>query len=69
MKNKFWLPAVLTIGLFQTAFGQTIAPQLEKGGYLIGPGDVITGRVLGESQFDFTATIGEDGKFQVPFFE
>lgn len=45
------------------------APQLEKGGYLIGPGDVISGKVLGESQFDFTTRIDEDGKFQVPFFE
>lgn len=44
-------------------------PQLEKGGYLVGPGDVIAVRILGEPQFDFTATIDEDGKFQVPFFE
>ncbi len=82
MKKKFWLLAVLTIGSFQSAFGQIDqsstaiksavdknAPQLERGGYLVGPGDVITGKVLGESQFDFTATIDEDGKFQVPFFE
>lgn len=45
------------------------APQLEKGGYLLGPGDVIAGKILGESQFDFTARIDEDGKFQVPFFD
>lgn len=45
------------------------APQLEKAGYLIGPGDVITGKILGEPQFDFTATIDEDGRFVVPFFD
>lgn len=45
------------------------APQLEKAGYLIGPGDVITGKILGEDQFNFTATIDEDGRFVVPFFD
>ncbi|HXG86371.1 MAG TPA: SLBB domain-containing protein [Pyrinomonadaceae bacterium] len=82
MKKKFWLLAVLTTGLFQSAFAQINesstavktttdkdAPRIERSGYLVGPGDVITGKVLGESQFDFTATIDEDGKFQVPFFE
>ena len=38
-------------------------------GYLIGPGDEITGKVLGETQFDFVATVDEDGKFEVPFFD
>lgn len=82
MKKKFCLLAVLTIGLLQGAFAQINesstaiktnvdkdAPRLERSGYLVGPGDVITGKVLGESQFDFSATIDEDGKFQVPFFE
>ncbi|MBA2619678.1 MAG: SLBB domain-containing protein, partial [Acidobacteria bacterium] len=45
------------------------APEIQKSGYLVGPGDVISGKILGESQFDFIATIDEDGKFQVPFFE
>lgn len=38
-------------------------------GYMIGPGDEITGKVLGESQFDFVATVDEDGKIEVPFFD
>ena len=38
-------------------------------GYLIGPGDEITGKVLGEPQFDFVATVDEDGRIEVPFFE
>lgn len=80
MKKKIFPVLCLTFGLLQAAFGQidrmpakpavdSEEPQLVRGGYLIGPGDVITGRVLGEPQFDFTATIGEDGKFQVPFFD
>jgi polysaccharide biosynthesis/export protein len=74
MKKKVSLVAVLMLGMFQIVFGQTTAapvmPELkEHVGYLIGPGDVITAKVLGEPQFDFTAAIGEDGKFQVPFFD
>jgi len=80
MKNKLLLAAVLSFGLLQVAFGQIPGlppkslsepddPKLERAGYLIGPGDVITGSVLGEPQFNFTATIDEDGRFQVPFFE
>jgi polysaccharide export outer membrane protein len=38
-------------------------------GYLIGPGDEITGKVLGEQQFDFVATVDENGNIEVPFFE
>jgi len=38
-------------------------------GYLVGPGDEITGKVLGESEFDFVATVDEDGKIEVPFFD
>jgi protein involved in polysaccharide export with SLBB domain len=69
MKLKVLLGFILTFGLFQIVFGQEvmITPE-EQRGYLVGPGDEITGRVLGESQFDFVATIDDDGKFQVPFF-
>ena len=50
-----------------SAFGQVQSePQR---GYLIGPGDEITTKVLGEPQFDFVATIDQDGKIQVPFFD
>jgi len=47
---------------------QTLPPNIDTGkGYLLGPGDIIEGRILGEQQFDFVATIDEDGKIQVPF--
>ena len=38
-------------------------------GYVIGPGDEVTGKVLGESQFDFVSTVDENGKIEVPFFD
>ncbi len=70
MKIKFLLVSLFTFGLFQFAFGQDIpvTPEAPRG-YLVGPGDEITGKVLGEPQFDFVATIDEDGRFQVPFFD
>jgi len=68
MKLKILL--VFTFALCGISFGQEISvkPEAEKV-YLVGPGDVITGKVLGEEQFDFTATIDEDGKIEVPFFD
>lgn len=79
MKVKILLFFVFALCFSQFAFGQELAnaapekkitpPDEQKAGYLVGPGDVITGKVLGEPQFDFVATIDEDGKFQVPFFD
>jgi polysaccharide export outer membrane protein len=37
--------------------------------YLLGPGDEIKTKVLGESQFDFEASVDENGNIEVPFFE
>lgn len=37
--------------------------------YLIGPGDVVVGKVLGEQQFDFEATVDPDGNLAIPFVE
>jgi polysaccharide biosynthesis/export protein len=51
-----------------SAFAQ--APKLDsEKGYLVGPGDEITGKVLGEAQFDFVSTVDEDGRIEVPFFD
>ena len=51
--------------------GQNCSCQQRRSGkgYLIGPGDEITGKVLGEKEFDFVATVDEDGKIEVPFFD
>jgi len=70
MKLKVLLILTLALVLCGISFGQEILvkPEPEKV-YLVGPGDVITGKVHGEEQFDFTATIDEDGKIEVPFFD
>src|SRR4051794_40035814 len=38
-------------------------------GYQVGPGDEITIKVVGETDFDFASRIDEDGKISVPFDE
>lgn len=70
MRVKSLLLFIITIALCQFVLGQNVMlePDADRG-YLVGPGDEITGRVLGEAQFDFVATVDEDGRFQVPFFE
>ena len=70
MKFKVLLFLVFAVSLSHIAFGQEVlvTPEPQRG-YLVGPGDEITGKVLNEPQFDFVATIDENGKFQVPFFE
>jgi polysaccharide export outer membrane protein len=70
MKFKFVILFALTFCLFQIGFGQ-VSPgtQDQERGYLVGPGDQITIKVLGEPQFDTVARVDEDGKFQVPFFD
>ena len=70
MKVNVLLVLMLAIGMVQIGFGQkTTAAQDVKNGYLVGPGDEIVGKVLGEPQFDFVATVDEDGKFHVPFVD
>jgi polysaccharide export outer membrane protein len=83
MKVKVLSFFVFALCFSQFAFGQentsettlskvmrdTKASETQKKGYLVGPGDVITTKVLGEPQFDFVATVDEDGRFQVPFFD
>lgn len=71
MKLKSLLIFILTLCFGTTAFAQQeilVTPDIQRG-YLLGPGDVITGKVLGEEQFDFVATIDEDGNIEVPFFD
>src|SRR5688572_25458846 len=61
---------LIAICSFGYASSQTLPGDAEPPkGYLIGPGDEITGKVLGEPQFDFVATVDENGKIEVPFVE
>jgi polysaccharide export outer membrane protein len=61
---------VFTVMAALTASGQNVPADVEpQRGYLIGPGDEVTGKVLGEPQFDFISTVDENGKIEVPFFD
>jgi len=71
MKLKVLVFFALTVCLSQVSFGQeTIITPEGLRGYMLGPGDVVAIRVLGEKDFDVDeATVDEDGKIQIPFFE
>jgi polysaccharide export outer membrane protein len=56
--------AALTLAA-SAASAQDAGPQ--KRGYEIGAGDKISGRVLGEAEFNFDSVVDDDGKIQVPF--
>lgn len=73
MRSSF-ISIVITVifiaGFTELTFAQTEeAVSQSSQGYLIGPGDEVTGKVLGEPQFDFIATVDEDGKISVPFVD
>ncbi|HVF30785.1 MAG TPA: polysaccharide biosynthesis/export family protein [Pyrinomonadaceae bacterium] len=60
---------VITTATFVVA-AQAVAVQSETlRAYLIGPGDELTVKVLGEPQFDFASTVDENGQVGVPFFD
>jgi polysaccharide export outer membrane protein len=60
---------VFTISVVVSVVGMAqLPPGLSPAkAYQLGPGDEVTGKVLGENQFDFVATVNEDGFIQVPF--
>ena len=83
MKNTFF--AFIIISIFSTGIvsaQNTVVAAAQKlpanpvsanieppKGYMLGPGDEISGSVLLEPQFNFIATVNEDGRIEVPFFE
>lgn len=70
MRFRFFILLVTSFCLLQSAFAQDPAGVIGgQKNYLLGPGDEVTGKVLGEEQFDFVATVDEDGKIEVPFFD
>jgi polysaccharide biosynthesis/export protein len=70
MYLRILLVFVAVLGTAALSLGQALPiDAVPQKGYLIGPGDEITGKVLGESQFDFVASVDENGKIEVPFFE
>jgi polysaccharide biosynthesis/export protein len=70
MYLRILLAFMFAFGSVSAAAGQTLPVDAEpQRGYLIGPGDEIAGKILGEPQFDFLATVDENGKIEVPFFD
>jgi polysaccharide biosynthesis/export protein len=70
MKLKVLFLLAMAFCLSQISFAQeTIVTTDAPRGYLIGPGDVIEGKVLGEGDFNFIATVDDDGKIQIPYSE
>lgn len=69
MRRNVILFLILTVGLIQTAFAQETIPVSNFKGYLLGPGDEIVVKVLGEKDFDFEANVDENGNIEVPFFD
>lgn len=69
MKMRFFLLIAAVSMLGSLAFGQKPMLDTPKG-YLIGPGDVLAVKALGEKDFDADAiTVDEDGKVQIPFID
>jgi polysaccharide export outer membrane protein len=70
MKIKVLFLIAAVFCLAQISFGQVNDGETQIAqGYLLGPGDVVEGKVLGEEQFNFISTVDDDGKIQVPFFD
>jgi len=70
MRFSKYLFLLMFAGMALSAFAQAPAPPADAAkGYTLGPGDEVTGKVLGEPQFDFVATVDADGKLEVPFVD
>lgn len=75
MRRNVILFLILTFGLIQLMFAQETIPVSDtipvstSRGYLLGPGDEITVKVLGEKDWDFEAALDENGNIEVPFFD
>jgi len=71
MKLKVMVLFALVFCTSQISFAQetTITPDALRA-YLLGPGDVVSIKVFNEKDFDVEdATVDEDGKIQIPFFD
>ena len=66
-KTRLILLSVAIYTLTGCVFGQTPVAASTKG-YLIGPGDVLSIKALGEKDFDVDGvTVDDDGKIEIPF--
>ena len=69
MRSFKYLSVLVLLAFVASAHAQNPPVPADPKGYTLGPGDVVTGKVLGEPQFDFEATIDADGKIEIPFVD
>jgi polysaccharide biosynthesis/export protein len=70
MKKTAFLFLILAFCLIQLVFAQNETVSLVNNrGYLLGPGDEIKVKVLGEESFDFEAAVDANGNIEVPYAE
>ncbi len=69
MKRNILFAFGLLLLLSCFVIAQTPSNSADQRGYLLGPGDKIQVKVLGEEQFNFQTEIDPNGKFFVPFVE
>ena len=70
MKLKFLFLPVFFSFLIVLAAAQDVPEKTTPSkSYLLGPGDEVTAKVSGESDYDFVAIVNEDGKIEVPFYD
>lgn len=70
MKFRFFVFAAAGFFCFQMAAGQVTTMNVAdvQRGYMIGPGDVLSVKALGEKDFEIEAiTVDEDGRIQIPY--
>ncbi|MBA2378731.1 MAG: SLBB domain-containing protein [Blastocatellia bacterium] len=68
MRTILLFSIIALISIFAVSAQIPVSDEAPRG-YMLGPGDEVTGKVLGEPQFDFVSTIDEDGRIEVPFVE
>jgi polysaccharide biosynthesis/export protein len=69
MSKKLLFSVIVLCFWAGLGLSQDIPVDMQKAkGYQLYPGDEVTGKVLGENQFDFVSTVNEDGYIEVPFF-
>ncbi|MEQ1762404.1 MAG: SLBB domain-containing protein [Pyrinomonadaceae bacterium] len=68
VRSRIFALITVLAAIGTSVFAQAPTTDSAKG-YVVGPGDEITGKVLGEAQFDFVSTVDENGHIEVPFFD
>lgn len=69
MKKGFFVFLAVIFCFVQSGFSQEMPSPTASKGYLLGPGDEVKIKVLGEPQFDFEGAVNELGQIEIPFYD